>query len=182
MRRTLHKLFWIWDYDKEEIWLNEMADKGFSLVSVGICSYEFEETSPAKHMIRLEYLDKTASNIESEAYIRFAEETGEEYIGNVKNRWAYFRNERTNAGKSFASDKSLLLKQVSKLLVLMRCVLLLITCSGLLNVGMYFATLHNKANLFIGLINLAIAAYFTTGAMKLSKQKKILLSEMKVFE
>lgn len=25
MRRTVHKWFWVWDFDKEEKWLNIMA-------------------------------------------------------------------------------------------------------------------------------------------------------------
>lgn len=46
MRKVVHKLFWIWDYDKEEKWLNEMAAKGFSLISVKLLTYEFENTLP----------------------------------------------------------------------------------------------------------------------------------------
>lgn len=42
MRQTIRKLFWVWDFDKEEKWLNEMAAKGLSLVAVGFCKYEFE--------------------------------------------------------------------------------------------------------------------------------------------
>ena len=46
MRQTIHKLFWVWDFDKEEKWLNEMAAKGLSLVSVGFCKYEFSDRVP----------------------------------------------------------------------------------------------------------------------------------------
>lgn len=27
-RRTMHKWFWVWEFDKEEAWLNEMANTG----------------------------------------------------------------------------------------------------------------------------------------------------------
>jgi hypothetical protein len=40
----LSLLFWVWDFDKEEKWLNEMAAKGLSLVSVGFYKYEFVRT------------------------------------------------------------------------------------------------------------------------------------------
>lgn len=33
MRQTIHKLFWVWEFDKEEKWLNEMAARGFALVN-----------------------------------------------------------------------------------------------------------------------------------------------------
>ena len=32
MRQVVHKLFFIWDYEKEEAWLNEMAAKGLALI------------------------------------------------------------------------------------------------------------------------------------------------------
>ena len=32
-----HKLFWIWDFDKEEKWLNKMAQDGYVLENVGFC-------------------------------------------------------------------------------------------------------------------------------------------------
>ena len=41
MRQTIHKLFWAWEFDKEEKWLNEMAARGLCLVSIGFCKYEF---------------------------------------------------------------------------------------------------------------------------------------------
>ncbi len=37
MRRIIHKMFLVWDFDKEEKWLNEMAAKGLVLTSVGFC-------------------------------------------------------------------------------------------------------------------------------------------------
>lgn len=40
MRKVIRKVFMVWDFDKEEAWLNEMAAKGLSLVSVGWCRYE----------------------------------------------------------------------------------------------------------------------------------------------
>ena len=38
MRRIIKKLFFVWDFDKEEKWLNEMAAKGLCLVSTGFCN------------------------------------------------------------------------------------------------------------------------------------------------
>ncbi len=49
MRKTIHKLFFIWDFDKEEKWLNQMAAKGLALVSVGFCKYEFEDCIPGEY-------------------------------------------------------------------------------------------------------------------------------------
>ena len=34
-RMTVRKWFWVWDFEKEEDWLNEMAMNGWALASVG---------------------------------------------------------------------------------------------------------------------------------------------------
>ena len=41
MRLTKHRWYWVWEYEKEEQWLNQMAAQGWALVSVGYCRYEF---------------------------------------------------------------------------------------------------------------------------------------------
>ena len=45
-RRTIYKWFWVWDFEKEEEWLNEMAMNGWVLESVGFCSYHFIRCEP----------------------------------------------------------------------------------------------------------------------------------------
>ena len=57
MRTTMHKWFWIWDFDKEEQWLNQMAANGKALVHTGFCTYEFEDCTPGEYIYRLELLE-----------------------------------------------------------------------------------------------------------------------------
>ena len=68
-RKTVRKWFWVWDFDKEEQWLNEMAMSGWALVSVGWCSYTFEECEPGEYTIRLEMHGA------DDSYISFMRET-----------------------------------------------------------------------------------------------------------
>lgn len=82
--KTLYKWFWVWDFDKEEKWLNEMAMNGWVLNSVGICRYTFERCEPEEYIIRLEMRGY------DENYVSFMEETGAQYIGRVF-QWIYFR-------------------------------------------------------------------------------------------
>ena len=35
MRQVIHKVFWAWESEKEQAWLNDMAAKGLALVAVG---------------------------------------------------------------------------------------------------------------------------------------------------
>ena len=90
MIRTIRKLFFVWEHEKEEKWLNEMSAAGLQLCSVGICTYHFEEGAPNEYVYRLEMLNNWPTHKKSVHYIRFIEETGAEYIGSVL-RWVYFR-------------------------------------------------------------------------------------------
>lgn len=47
MIRTTRKWFWVWDYDKEEEWLNKMAAMGLAMSGVGFARYTFKEGPPA---------------------------------------------------------------------------------------------------------------------------------------
>ena len=81
---TMYKWFWVWNFEKEEEWLNEMAMNGWALVSVGFARYTFERSEPGGYIVRLEMHDFDQS------YISFMEDTGAEYIGRVF-KWIYFR-------------------------------------------------------------------------------------------
>ena len=82
--KKLHKVFWVWEFEKEERWLNEMAQEGWALTQAGFCTYTFEKGEPGEYIIRLEMIDN------SPKFQSFMEELGAEAVGNCVN-WAYFR-------------------------------------------------------------------------------------------
>ena len=45
-RKTIRKWFWVWEFEKEEDWLNEMAMNGWVLENVGWCTYHFVRCEP----------------------------------------------------------------------------------------------------------------------------------------
>ena len=53
-RKTVHKWVWVWDFDKEERWLNQMAQSGWVLDSLGLCTYHFVRCQPGEYTVRLE--------------------------------------------------------------------------------------------------------------------------------
>ena len=83
-RKTVYKWLWVWDFEKEERWLNEMAMDGWALSSVGIGKYEFERTQPGEYIIRLELHQY------DERYIEFMHDTGAEVAGRIF-AWVYFK-------------------------------------------------------------------------------------------
>ncbi len=89
-RKSIRKWFWVWDFEKEEEWLNEMAMNGWVLDGVGLCTYHFVRCQPGEYGVRLEM------HPYDEAYLSFMKETGAEYIGRMM-MWIYFRK-KTAAG------------------------------------------------------------------------------------
>lgn len=83
-RMTIKKWIWVWDFDKEEQWLNSIAQQGWVLDRVGFCRYEFVRCEPGEYIVRLEMREH------DEGYLSFMSDTGAEYVGRVV-KWIYFR-------------------------------------------------------------------------------------------
>lgn len=83
-RKTIHRWIWVWDFEKEELWLNEMAMQGWVLEEIGFCTYHFARCEPGEYIVRMEMAP------DSEDYRSFLEEIGAEYIGRMV-KWIYFR-------------------------------------------------------------------------------------------
>ena len=49
MRRVFHKLYFVWELEKEQAWINEMAAHGYSLEHAGRLTFTFDETEPGKY-------------------------------------------------------------------------------------------------------------------------------------
>ena len=37
--KIIHRCFWVWNFEKEERWLNTMAQSGWELTNVSFCTY-----------------------------------------------------------------------------------------------------------------------------------------------
>ena len=117
MKKTIHKVFWTWQFDKEEKWLNEMSIKGLQLCDIGFCRYTFQEGNPGKYLYRLELLDNWPSHNKSMEYIRFLEDTGVEYIGSMM-RWIYSRKKTETGEFDLFSDINSRIKHLDRMLYL----------------------------------------------------------------
>ena len=96
-RKIIKKWIWVWDFDKEERWLNTMAQQGWVLDKVGFCRYEFIRYEPGEYAVRLEMREH------DEAYLGFMADTGAEYVGRVV-KWIYFRKKTEDGPFDIFSD------------------------------------------------------------------------------
>ena len=96
-RKIIKKWFWVWEFEKEEQWLNSMAQSGWVLDKLGLCKYEFIACEPGEYAVRLEMRGH------DQAYIDFMAETGAEYIGRMA-KWIFFRKKVSDGTFDIFSD------------------------------------------------------------------------------
>ena len=178
MRKTIRKWFWVWDFDKEEQWLNEMAAQGLALVDVGFARYVFEECEPDEYQVRLELLEKAPAHAESQQYIAFVEETGAEQVGRFL-RWIYFRKKTVDGSFDLYSDLESRIKHLKRILTLILPISVANLAIGLTNVGNAAATGIWIAK--VGYLNLVIGILGCAGARKLIQKRKRLEDESQIF-
>ena len=53
MRKIVRKWVWVWEFEKEERWLDEMSNQGWALDKVGFAHYEFVQCEPGEYTTRL---------------------------------------------------------------------------------------------------------------------------------
>lgn len=127
-RITMRKWFWVWDFEKEEEWLNEMSLNGWALESVGFCTYNFVRCEPGEYTIRIEMRKY------DQAYVDFVESTGAEFVDRML-MWIYFRKKTEKGPFDLFSDidsRISYLDRISKFLLIIGGANLII---GLFNRG-----------------------------------------------
>ena len=70
--KTIYRIFV--DYEKEEKWLNEMAQSGWALESFRLMRYVFKQVERGTYTYRIELLSNLPSHPESKAYMAFLDE------------------------------------------------------------------------------------------------------------
>jgi len=180
MRKKIHKLFWAWEHEKEEEWLNGMSAKGMQLCGVGLCTYTFEEGPPSEYTYRLEMLDNWPGHTKSIEYIRFIEETGAQLVGFVK-RWAYFRKKTSLGGFEIFSDIDSRIKHLNRVITL----LLALGAISIVNTMNLFRIWDSKGPMPFTVILCFCAAMcllLAYGFVKVYCKKRKLIKEKQVHE
>ncbi len=178
-----HKIFWIWDYEKEEQWLNEMSDKGLQLLNPGLFTYTFEQGTPSEYIIRMELLDSFPHKSNAQDYIRFIEGSGAEYIGSV-GRWVYFRQPKSMGSFSLFSDLDSRIKHLGRVLQIIFAAALVNAIPFYMNLIRYFSSEKSAYNnlLFFGILSGVAFLFLALGFVKCYRQRSKLKRERKLHE
>lgn len=114
-RMTVRKWFWVWEFDKEEQWLNTMAQQGWVLDKLGFCRYEFVRCVPGEYTVRLEMRNHDAQ------YLRFMADTGAEYVGRMA-KWIYFRKKTEDGPFDIFSDLDSRLSHLNRIETMLKTI------------------------------------------------------------
>lgn len=179
MKKLVHKFIWVWNFDQEEAWLNEMAAKGFCLVSVGFGRYLFEESEPGEYQICMQFLEHSPTHPESEKYIEFLKSTGVEWVDSFA-RWGYFRKKSADGPFELFSDRK---SRVQYLTRVIRFILILIAANLVIGLNNLVTAFHHQSWInFLGFLNLAIAVVGLFGTYRIYKKRKRIEQEGQLFE
>lgn len=114
-RKIVKKWVWVWDFDKEERWLNTMAQQGWVLDKLGFCRYEFIPCEPGEYTVRLEMREH------DEGYLSFMADTGAEYVGRMM-KWIYFRKKTAEGPFDIFSDVESRIGHLDRIIWMLRFV------------------------------------------------------------
>ena len=163
--KKVTKWYWVWDYEKEELWLNTMAQEGWALQRVGFATYYFEKTEPGEYIVRLECRKK------DEGYVSFVTDMGAEYIGRIA-MWVYFRRKSELGEFELNGDLDSRIDQLTKI-----GRMLLLVGAGNLLIG-----LSNLRYNGIGVINLLCAGFLAYAYGRIQGKKDELQRERQLHE
>jgi len=100
--KTKFRIFTIADYEKEENFLREMANKGYQFEKItGPGFYQFSENEPRDTIYRLDYWNHKKH--EKDEYIQMFEDYGWEYLFDYVD-WSYFKSDQNNPNTEIFSD------------------------------------------------------------------------------
>ena len=165
-RKTVRKWFWVWDFEKEERWLNEMALQGWVLDGVGWCTYHFRKCEPGEYSVRLEMRPY------DEGYVNFMNETGAEFVGRMM-MWIYFRKKAEDGAFDLYSDLD------SKIAHLDRIGRMLAIIGGL---NLVCAVMNAMNGTWVGVLNTACATLLMYALGRIHGKKESLQQARQLYE
>ena len=164
--KTIRKLFWVWNFEKEEDWLNEMARNGWVLDGVGFCSYDFVRCEPGEYAVRLEMHGW------DEQYVDFMRETGADYVGRMF-AWIYFRKKTEDGPFDLFSDIDSRIRHLNYIARVLLCV-------GVMNLSIGILNSLNPSH--FGWINLLCSAFLMYCLGRIHGKKEALEKERQLHE
>ena len=187
MKHVIHKA--MFDYEKEERWLNEMSAKGLAMTDYSWCRYVFSETPANQYLYRIELLEQMPTHPESQAYLRFLEENGVEHVASYL-RWVYLRKPASEGAFDLYTDIDSKIKHYQRIHLLWVTLMIVEFFAGASNLGAGIANLtlngqlgnFTNSNFILGSMTTALGVLFLAMDLPLLRKIKKLKKEKTIRE
>ena len=164
-RKTVHKWLWVWDFEKEEDWLNNMAMDGWVLESVSFATYHFVRCEPGEYIIHLQMFDFDTD------YMQFISEIHAEYIDRFA-KWVYFRRKAEYGIFEINSNLDSRIAHLDRIAKMLSAI-------GFANI---LIGISNSAHTGFGIINLLLGCLLMYGLGRIHGKKEELERERMLHE
>ena len=120
------------DDQKEQRWLNEMADKGWNFKKFSFPFYIFEQGEPGEYVYRTEILKNFGFGQEVKDYLGFVQEAGIEVV-QKRLTWACFRQRKSEGEFELYSDVASKLAYINRVYAIFMIIALLNIAIAVIN-------------------------------------------------
>ena len=179
----------IWNYEKEEQWLNEMSAKGLAFTDYSWCRYVFTDAPAGQYIYRIELLENMPTHPESQSYLRFLEESGVEFVSSYM-RWVYLRKPASDGAFDLYTDLDSKIKHYQRINLMWTILMITEFIAGACNLGIGIINLNmnehlgnfSYGNLIIGAVASALGFLFLVLCVPLHRKIKKLKQEKAIRE
>jgi len=175
MKKRVYRIFL--DYEKEEAWVNTMAEQGWHLKHAMVGKFIFEKGEPGQYIYRNELVKG-----KSQDYYDFLETMNIEFVSKFGG-WAYYRKCKSEGPFELFSDSSSKIKYLKSINRLFISVTLLNLFFGFINLYMGLGESTERfLNTGVSFLNFVVVMIMFMQILKVERRKKGLQRELHIFE
>lgn len=165
------------DYEKEEAWVNDMADQGWHLKRTMVGYFVFEKGEPGQYIYRNELVKG-----KNQDYYDFLDTMNIECVSKF-GPWAYYRKKKLEGPFELFSDSSSKIKYLQSISRLFISVAFLNLLIGFINlyIGLGEST-ERFLTTGLSFINFIVVIIMCMQILKVERRKKGLQLELHIFE
>lgn len=175
MEKRVYRCFL--DYEKEEAWVNDMAEQGWHLKRTMVGYFIFEKGEPGQYIYRNELVKGKKQD-----YYDFLETMNIEFVSKF-GVWAYYRKKKSEGPFELFSDNSSKIKYLTSISRLFIAAILLNLLFGFINLYMGLGESTERfINIGVSFLNFVVVIIVCMQILKVARRKKGLQRELHIFE
>lgn len=175
MEKRIYRFFV--DYEKEERWVNEMADRGWNLKKAIVGFFVFEKGTPQQYIYRNEFVNR-----KSKDYFEFLEMMNIECVYKFGG-WAYYRKPKTEGPFELFSDTTSKISYIKSMNRIFIVLLLVNIVAGLYNLSLgTWGPSLKVVSTSVGCLNFIVSIMACISILKNANRKKRLKENLHIFE